>query len=97
MCGCIGEEYFLSQGYWRYGARKHSGLLAKASEAACSVCKAGWHAPQAEVKHRSKPLRWWLSGLRQLFAAFFTNESQVLWLPQEKEANLEAAQGKAEE
>ena len=60
------------------------------------VCKGGWHAPQAEVKHGSKMLSQWLSDHRQLFAAFFTNESQVLWLPREKQANLEAAQGKAE-
>jgi len=97
MCGCIGEEPFLSRRGWRYGARRHQGLSAKASESACSVCKAGGHAPQAEVKRRSKTLSRWLSDHRQLFAAFFTNESQVLQLPWEKRANLAAAQGKAEE
>lgn len=71
--------------------------MAKASKAAHLICKAGWHTPQAEVKHRSKTLGQWLSDHRQLFAAFFTNESQVGWLPWEKQTNLEEAQAKAEE
>lgn len=97
MCRCIGEEYFSSWRDWRYGARKHQCLLAKASKAAHLICKAGWYTPQAEVKHRSKTFGQWLSDYRQLFAVFFTNESQVPWLPWKKQANLGEAQGKAEE